>query len=63
VMIRRNGDELPLPAKASGIELERGDRLRLETSGGGGFGHPAERADESVRQDTVNGYVSRIEDR
>jgi N-methylhydantoinase B len=63
VMIRRNGDEQPLPAKASGIELQRGDRLRLETSGGGGFGHPAERADESVRQDTVNGYVSRIEDR
>jgi N-methylhydantoinase B len=32
-----NGDELP--AKASG-ELRAGDRLRLETPGGGGHGEP-----------------------
>jgi N-methylhydantoinase B len=33
-----NGE--PLPSKASG-ELRPGDRLRLETPGGGGYGRPS----------------------
>jgi N-methylhydantoinase B len=57
-LIRRDGQEVSIPSKASGIELRRGDRLRLETSGGGGFGPPSERSTELLRQDLVNGYVS-----
>ena len=35
----RNGREEPLPAKAS-LQLAPGDRLRIETPGGGGYGAP-----------------------
>jgi N-methylhydantoinase B/oxoprolinase/acetone carboxylase alpha subunit len=38
-IIRANGSVEPLPSKAR-IELLPGDRLRIETPGGGGFGSP-----------------------
>jgi N-methylhydantoinase B/oxoprolinase/acetone carboxylase alpha subunit len=38
-IIRANGSIEPLPSKAR-IELNPGDRLRIETPGGGGFGSP-----------------------
>lgn len=38
-LLRANGDVEALPAKAR-IELAPGDRLRIETPGGGGFGAP-----------------------
>jgi N-methylhydantoinase B/oxoprolinase/acetone carboxylase alpha subunit len=38
-IIRANGTIEPLPSKAR-IELHSGDRLRIETPGGGGFGPP-----------------------
>jgi N-methylhydantoinase B/oxoprolinase/acetone carboxylase alpha subunit len=36
-ILRANGEVVPLPAKAR-IELHPGDRLRIETPGGGGYG-------------------------
>jgi N-methylhydantoinase B len=38
-------------------QLKAGDVLRLERSGGGGYGSPLERPVDVVRQDVVNGYV------
>lgn len=38
-LIHADGSVEPLPAKAR-LELQAGDRLRIETPGGGGFGHP-----------------------
>ena len=38
--------------------LKAGDVIRFERSGGAGFGLPAERAAEAVREDVRNGYVS-----
>jgi N-methylhydantoinase B len=38
--------------------LKKGDVLRFEQSGGGGFGSPVERSEENVRDDVRNGYVS-----
>jgi N-methylhydantoinase B len=38
--------------------LKAGDVIRFERSGGAGFGPPAERAPEAVREDVRNGYVS-----
>jgi N-methylhydantoinase B len=38
--------------------LRAGDVIRFERSGGAGFGPPAERAPEAVREDVRNGYVS-----
>ena len=38
--------------------LETGDRLIMETGGGGGFGDPLERAPERVLEDVLDGKVS-----
>ena len=40
-------------------ELEAGDVLRIERSGGAGCGQPRERDPEAVRRDVEDGYVSR----
>jgi N-methylhydantoinase B len=47
-----------LPALGDGIVLERGDLLRLETCGGGGWGDALAREPERVRQDVARGFVS-----
>ena len=41
------------------IDLRRHDRLRLWTSGGGGYGDPLERPVERVAGDALDGKVSR----
>jgi len=41
------------------LRLRQGDVIRLETSGGGGFGDPAERPVAEVERDAQLGYVSR----
>jgi len=38
--------------------LQQGDILRLETSGGGGFGEPRQRPREQVEHDVRLGYVT-----
>jgi N-methylhydantoinase B len=45
--------------KAKGYGLSAGDRVVLETGGGGGYGPPAERSRDAVARDIVRGYVSR----
>ena len=40
------------------IELRRGDRLRLWTTGGGGYGNPLERPLSAVLADVVDDKVS-----
>ncbi len=49
----------PFVSKMVGIKLRRGQRLLLETPGGGGYGPPEERDSEAVRRDVRLGYVSR----
>jgi N-methylhydantoinase B len=51
-------DERPLLPMSDGNVLRRGDVLRLATSGGGGWGHPFDRAPERVRRDVLAGVVS-----
>jgi N-methylhydantoinase B len=46
-------------SKMVGIKLKRGQRLRLETPGGGGYGDPAERAPEAIARDVALGYVTK----
>lgn len=50
--------ERELPAMDDGIQLRRGDLLRFETCGGGGWGDPLARPPERVRQDVARGFVS-----
>jgi N-methylhydantoinase B len=50
--------ERVLPALGDGIVLERGDLLRLETCGGGGWGDPLAREPERARQDVARGFIT-----
>ena len=48
----------PLASKMVGINLARGQAVRLETPGGGGYGRPMERDPGVVTEDVRLGYVS-----
>jgi N-methylhydantoinase B len=57
-LIRRaGGDEEVIPSKVV-TTLHKGDRLVVETAGGGGYGDPRSRSAEQVRDDVRNGKVS-----
>jgi N-methylhydantoinase B len=43
---------------SDGNILKRGDVVRMETGGGGGFGHPHDRPAETVLEDVLGGFVS-----
>ncbi len=47
-----------IPPFGDNIELQQGDILRIVTSGGGGWGNPAERDPLDVLQDVKDGFVS-----
>ena len=58
----RRGDrqeQPPLVSKMVGLSIARGERLRLETPGGGGYGQAGARAADAVARDVRLGYVSR----
>jgi N-methylhydantoinase B len=59
-VLRGNGGEErpPMASKWVGIKLNRGERVRLETPGGGGYGPPGERAATAISRDIVNGSVT-----
>jgi N-methylhydantoinase B len=43
---------------SDGTRLTRGDILRIETGGGGGYGHPFDRPAEAVLEDVRGGFVT-----
>ena len=45
-------------AMVSGLMLQQGDVIRVRTGAGGGYGAPASRSPEAVRDDVRNGYLS-----
>ena len=49
----------PLVSKITDVKIRPGQKVRLETPGGGGFGEPAAREPERVVRDVKLGYVSR----
>lgn len=51
-------DERQLPPLSDGHRLKRGDIMRIETGGGGGFGHPYDRPAEAVLEDVLGGFVT-----
>ncbi|MBX6372949.1 MAG: hydantoinase B/oxoprolinase family protein [Acetobacteraceae bacterium] len=52
-------DERVLAPLSDGNRVRRGDVIRLETGGGGGWGHPFDREPERVLADVRGGFVSR----
>ena len=57
VIRRAGGGEEVIPSKVV-TTLHKGDRLLIETAGGGGYGDPHGRNPEQVREDVRNGKVS-----
>ena len=54
-----NGEQTPpLVSKVTDVRIKRGQKVRLETPGGGGFGDPATRDPERVARDVRLGYVT-----
>ena len=45
-------------SKMVGLKIARGERIRLETPGGGGYGPVGERDADAVARDVRLGYVS-----
>ncbi|MEM6743259.1 MAG: hydantoinase B/oxoprolinase family protein [Pseudomonadota bacterium] len=57
----RDGREIApgdFPGKAANFPLEPGDVVRMRSSGGGGWGDPAERPPEALEADLADGYVT-----
>lgn len=48
----------PMVSKMVGIKLKQGERVRLQTPGGGGYGAPADRLQSSRERDQALGYVT-----
>ncbi len=44
--------------KGTELDLDAGDRVTFETAGGGGYGDPAKRNRDELREDVVSGLVS-----
>lgn len=61
-LVERGGETVALPSKTNYL-LQRGDRLIIETAGGGGYGDPLQRAPETVEQDLAQGLLTREEAR
>ena len=50
--------EAKLLYKTENCPLQAGDRVRMATGGGGGYGSPSERPVELVQRDVIRGFVS-----
>ena len=50
--------EFDTPGKVTGHPVVAGDRVLMESAGGGGYGDPLRRDPEAVRSDVAAGYVS-----
>jgi N-methylhydantoinase B len=47
-----------MASKIVGIHIDRGQKLRLETPGGGGYGLASDRDPQSVARDLRLGYIT-----
>ncbi len=48
----------PMASKVVGVKIKKGQRVRLESPGGGGWGDPRQRPREVVARDIRLGFVS-----
>jgi len=57
-LVRADGAEHRLTSKVSNVTLSKGDAVRVETPGGGGYGAPRERPPARVRGDVTDGKIT-----
>lgn len=50
----------PLVSKITGVALKKGQRVRLETPGGGGYGLASDRSKQQHDNDLKQGYVTKV---
>ena len=50
----------PLVSKITGVSLKKGQRVRLETPGGGGYGAASKRSKDLHENDLKQGYVTKV---
>jgi N-methylhydantoinase B len=55
--VKKSG-ETEILYKSKAYPLEPGDRIIVETGGGGGYGPPRERSLQSIERDFIRGYIS-----
>jgi N-methylhydantoinase B len=53
-----NQEPRPIRTKETGLTIRPGDRLMLESGGGGGWGDPALRDPAAIADDSENGFVT-----
>ncbi len=58
VALIRNGERTQLPPNGAALTMHRGDRLRVETGGGGGLGDPGKRGQPQVQHDIAAGRIT-----
>ncbi|HBZ09987.1 MAG TPA: hydantoinase B/oxoprolinase family protein [Bacillus bacterium] len=46
-------------SKFSNIPIRRGDRVKIVTPGGGGYGSPKERDRDMIKEDVLDGFISK----
>lgn len=59
VEVFTDGHWQPLPGRCQSVPIGAGDRVRVSTAGGGGYGHPYERAIRLVSDDVRSGRLTR----
>jgi N-methylhydantoinase B len=59
-LVERDGQTITLPSKGNTL-LKKGDRLIIETAGGGGYGPPPKRDRSLIDREIAQGLVSREE--
>jgi N-methylhydantoinase B len=47
-----------MSSKMVGIQITKGQRVRLETPGGGGYGQAEQRSKAAIEADRQKGYIS-----
>ena len=58
VTVQRPGEETIERLKVNDVKLPAGSVIKSMTGGGGGYGDPAERDPELIREDLLDGYIS-----
>ncbi|MCD6727405.1 MAG: hydantoinase B/oxoprolinase family protein [Solirubrobacteraceae bacterium] len=58
ISVIHDGVETELPGKVLAYRLTAGDRVVIETQGGGGFGPPSQRSAQAVRHDLAEGRTT-----